>query len=224
MARPKLTVVRTPSRSLPPPRPLDTLLRLRVETARVDLSADADTSNARHALISLCRSATDFIGKVENDGGELTGDVCFAARVRVTEALRTLLTLSEVASVRDARHTLYCALILVAEALRSDDMDSEKPASRRPNAAPLSEFSSLTLAAARANTKDFGWILDVSQAELVLCTTHRDFRGLDSALARRLSVLQGEIARWNAKGRPEALGSVLVDSIVSILDAPAAAV
>lgn len=217
MTRPNLTIVRNENDTRPPARPFESLLRLRLETARVAMTpGDADLEAPRHALVKQCRSASDFIGVVELEGGEFAGDVCFAARVRVAEAMRTLLTNHDAASVREARHTLYCALVLIAEALRSE----ESPVLTPPDAPPLREFAALTLAAARACPSDHAWILDVAQAELVLCTTHPEFREIDSRLAQRLSVVQGEIARWNAKNRGEALASVLADSIVTLLELP----
>jgi hypothetical protein len=217
VTRPNLKIVRKPKPAKEAVQPFEALLHLRLETARVAMApSDADAEVARGALVSQCRAASDLIGVVEHDGGEFAGDVCFAARVRVAEAMRTLLTKTDGANVREARHTLYCALVLVAEALRSDETSS-LPA---PDSAPLGEFAALTLAASRACRSDHAWILDVAQAELVLCTTHPEFRDIDSRLARRLSVVQGEIARWNAKNRGEALASVLVDSIVTILEAP----
>ena len=219
VARPVLTLVRNSHENSAGPSPFDELLLLRIEVARVVLPAGGSIEDSsREALSSLCRRANHFIRQVDAGGDELSADVCFAARVRIAEATRAALTATDDAGLREARRTLYGALALLVELVSSNGTSSDGGASRRRALAPLAELIATTQAASRAGSPDAGWVLDVAAVEGPLCATRPEFSSVNSWVARRLASLQGDIARWNARGRSEGLGRELAETVFEVLE------
>ena len=186
---------------------------LRLAVVQVSLAPPATADGAtRRALQFIREGAVQLVRRLDSGSpDDLLHDVCFAARVGLSEVRRELLAEAAGSGSPDltrARHALYQSLLLTAQVIAAN-----APAADAEVA--LDTLRLFVRAAEQASIDEPGWFLDVIDGELTLFTLSAHLTG---PLRNQLdpTVLRAAIAAWKRHGRAPELAHDLRASILAL--------